>query len=250
MNATATHLSICQCDSVGDCVKDLVISKQDEVFLCVWTKKQIANVEALTFHQGGLSFSTIADGSSNDVTWVVKDGSSCMIRTRLDQDFFKPSFRGTKRTSALAQGAVGLEGNTTAHFEIEIPLQTSRLTSYTAGNGVIIAFCILLLIVIGLWALFVTVASLSRNRAESLTPEKALEIEERRLVEIYTIWLQSQWSKTNAEETTNEVVAQPVSVGVSRTWSSSSSEEEKEEIEPYEDETLFSTPSVYAANLA
>jgi hypothetical protein len=119
-----------------------------------------------------------------------------------------------------------------------------------SGHGVIIAFFILLMLVIGLWAAFVTMASISRTRPESLHPEKLLEIEEKRLIEIYTIWHQSKWGKTQFKDTTDETFTQRVPVTSSDTWSSSSSEEEKVEIEPYEEETVLTSPSVYATNVA
>lgn len=249
------YLSVCQCDSVGECINDQVMSEQDELFLCLSTidGMEIADVQALTFHQDGNIFSTITNGSSDELTWVVKDGASCMIRTRLDQDFFKPSFRGTKRNSVMVEGTVGLsQGDAAANaFEIELALQTSRLTSYVSGYGIVIAFSILLLLVIGAWALFVTMASISRSRPESLEPEKLLEIEEKRLMEIYTIWHHSQWSKTKPTDRNEDNAARTVSMTSSDTWSSSSSsEEEKVEIEPYDEGTVLSTPSAYAANVA
>lgn len=248
---TKQNLTVCQCDAVGECVNDQLMSKQDEMFLCVWSVEglKIDDVQALTFHQDDKSFSTIVDGISDDFTWVVKERNSCLIRTRLDKDFFKPSFRGTKRTSVRVEGTVGLQDDVVANFELAIPLQTSRLTSYVSRHGLIIAFFVLLLLLIAAWALFVTMASISRTRPESLSPEKLREIEERRLMEIYTIWYQSQWSKTSPTQGTDEHSDRTLSAS----WSdSSSSEEEKVEIEPYEVEggTVLSNPSVYAANIA
>ena len=231
------------------------MSKQDELFLCVTAAKgmKIADVQALGFHQeDGTVHSTIVDGESDDYTWVVKEGASCMIRTRLDRDFFQPSFRAAKRKSLMVEGTVGLQDDLSTDFELELPLQTMRLASYVSKHGIIIAFCILFLLVIVLWAAFVTMASISRARPESLDPDKLLEIEEKRLIEIYKIWHQSKWGKTQFMDVTEDItIVQTIPVTSSDTWSTSSSEEEKVEIEPYEEEEAgVVTSSVYAANVA
>jgi len=228
--------------------------KQDELFLCASTTDgmEIDDVQALTFHQDGIVFSTIADGSSDEHTWVVKEGDSCMIRTRVHPDFFKPSFRGAKRKSVMVEGTVGLQSDVSVDFEIEISLQSSRLSSHVSGHGLIIAFFILLFLVISVWAAFVTIASITRTGPESLEPEQLFEIEEKRLMDIYSIWIQSQWSKTKSADSSEEsATQQTVPVSSSETWSSSSSsEEEKEEIEAHDDESVSSTPSAIAANAA
>ncbi len=194
-------------------------------------------------------FSPIVNGASNEQTWVVKNGESCIIRTRLNKEFFKPSFRGSKRQSLVADGTIALFG-ATASFDMELPLKSSRLVSYVSGHGIIIASCLLVLLVIGLWAAIVTMANMSRTRPEDLSPQDLLEIEERRLISIYTIWHQSQHNKTQVSDVADkEIIQQPVVVSVSETWSTSSSEEEKQEIEPYDEESLTSNaPTVYAAN--
>ena len=209
----------------------------------------IGNVKTLDFRQDDLLFSPIANGRSNENTWIVKNGESCIIRTRLDTEFFKPSFRGSKRQSLMVEGTIALFGET-ASFEMELPLQSSRLVSYISGHGIIIAFWILIMLVIGLWAAFVTMANMSRTRPEDLSPQELLDIEEKRLIAIFTIWHQSQHNKTQVpKEVDGEIIHEPGIMSTSETWSTSSSEEEKEEIEPYDEESLASnTPTVFAAN--
>jgi hypothetical protein len=149
----------------------------------------------------------------------------------------------------MVEGTIALFGET-ASFEMELPLQSSRLVSYISGHGIIIAFCLLIMLVIGLWAAFVTMANMSRTRPEDLSPQELLDIEEKRLIAIFTIWHQSQHNKTQVpKEVDGERIHEPGIMSTSETWSTSSSEEEKVEIEPYDEESLASnTPTVFAAN--
>lgn len=184
---------------------------------------KISNVESLVLRQnGGPTLSMIVDGISNDSTWVVKEGSSCIIRTVVDSDFFKPSFRGSKRTNLVAEGSVGLKGDTAdADFRIEVPLRASRLTSYMTRHGLVIAIFIIVLLVIGVWAFCVYRQNLSRGRLESLSASVDLRAsEEERFVAIFTIWQQSK--------------SLDMPILTYDTWSSSSSEDEKEAIDQTE----------------
>jgi hypothetical protein len=106
------------------------------------------------------------------------------------------------------------------------------------------------MLVIGVWAAFVTMANMSRTRPEDLSPQELLDIEEKRLIAIFTIWHQSQHSKTQVpKQVDEEIIHEPGIMPTSETWSTSSSEEEKEEIEPYDEESFPSnTPTVLAAN--
>jgi hypothetical protein len=236
--------TVCQCDGMSTC-QDFSMTKQDELFLCVFTQgMEIAGIESLTVHQGGLSLSPIVEGKKEKSTWVVMDTASrtqCTIRTRLDGDFFKPSFRGVRRNSLMVEGLVMMEDNGLVEFQMEIPLKSARLIDYVTQRSYVVAFCVLLFIAIGVWAVIVTMASGSRTRPTSFTQEKLAELEEKRFMEIYTIWYQSDRGKQGKES-------------CSRTASTTSSrssrceeEEEKREIEPYDDEELASyMPSMYA----
>jgi hypothetical protein len=234
------------------------MTKEDELFLCVFTKgMEIADIQTLTFHQGGLILSTIVEGHKDEYTWVIKDtATQCTIRTRLDREFFKPNFRGAKRNSMMVEGVVVMENSIRTEFQMEIPLKSFRLISYVSKHSDVVAFFFLILIAIGVWAVIVIMASASRTRTESPLPEKLVEIEEKRLVDICTIWYQFDREKRNDES-------------CSRTESSKSSEsmssraeeedkreiepydeEEKREIEPYDEELVSYLPSVYVANRA
>lgn len=93
-SASQKQISVCRCDSVGTCDSDHLMTKQDELFLCVTATDNttINNVQSLEFRQDGVSQSTITDGKSGEYTWVVKNGRSCMIRTRVKQEFLNQAF--------------------------------------------------------------------------------------------------------------------------------------------------------------
>lgn len=235
-------VTVCHCDNIRTCIDESIMSKEDEIFICISTTAlTIANIESLSFHQEGLSVSTIVEGTPDDYTWVVKSRNKCQIRTRvMDHAFFKPSFRGNKRTSLAVQGIVTFEGNDAGskQFEMEIPLKTTRLISYVAKNSYVFAFGGLLLIFIGVWAAIVAWAKSSRRyRLEVLTPEKVKKIQERRATEIYTIWHQSTSSWKEPVTSLERVVRSP------------RLEEEKQEIESYEHTAAaLHIPPEYALN--
>jgi hypothetical protein len=231
---------------MGTC-EDHNMSKEDELFLCVFTKgMEIADIQTLTFHQGGLILSTIVEGNKDQHTWVIKDtATQCTIRTRLDREFFKPNFRGAKRNSLIVEGMVVMENSIRTEFQMEIPLKSFRLMSYVSKHSHVVGFFVLILIAIGVWAVIVTMASASRTRPERPIPENLVEIEEKRVVDIDTIWYQSDRGKRS-----DESCSRTESSKSSESTSSRAEEEEKREIEPYDEELVSYLPSVYAANRA
>lgn len=235
------RFTVCQCDGMGTC-QDFSMTMQDELFLCVFTQgMEIKGIESLTVTQDGLSLSPIIEGKKEKSTWVVIDSNSrtqCTIRTRLDEDFFKPSFRGVRRNSLMVEGLVMLENNSFMEFRIEIPLKSARLIDYVKRHAYVVAFCALLSTAIGAWAAIVTVASGSRTRPTSFTQEKLAELEEKRFMEMYAIWYQSDRGKQGEGS---------YSRTASMTSSRCEEEEEKRETESYDYKASASyMPSMYA----
>jgi hypothetical protein len=225
-------LTVCQCDGMANC-QEFSMTIQDELFLCVFTHgMEIVGIESLTVHQGGLSLSPIIEGKKEKRTWVVIDPNSrtqCTIRTRLDGDFFKPSFRGFRRNNLMVEGLVMMENNGIVEFQTEIPLKSVRLIDYVKRHSYVVSFSILLLISIGAWALIVTMASGSRTGPTAFTQEKLAELEENRFMEIYTIWYQSDRGGKQAGGS----FSRTASLASSRP-SRCEEEEEKREIESYD----------------
>jgi hypothetical protein len=221
------------------------MSKEDELFLCVFTKSmEITDIQTLTFRQGKLILSTIVEGHKDEYTWITKDTTTqCTIRTRLHRDFFKPSFRGAKRNSLIVDGMVIMEDNIRTEFQIEIQLKSSRLMFYVSKHTYVTAFFVLIFIAIGVWAVIVTMASASRTRPDSSVPEKLVELEDKRFVDIYTIWYQSDRGKRS-----HESCSRTESSKSSGRLSSRAEQEEKHEIEPYDKELVSYMPSLYAVN--
>ena len=219
---------------MGTCI-DRAMKRQDEIFLCLVSTRAITDVLSLSLQQNDMVMTPIEDGIQDDYTWVVKDSATnCTIRTRLNEAFVKPSFRGRKRTSLTVHGVVMLENDIT-DFEMELPLQSFRLLSYLSGRGKIVLFFVTIGLVICVWAGIVAMATAARNaRPPSLTPDDHVAMEEKRMLDIYTIWYQSQQDALE--------ICQTDSMNSGETFRSHSTEEEeeKEEIEAYNDEESVS----------
>lgn len=164
---------------------------------------EFADVPSLSFTQDYFRVEAIVNGNGNEFTWVLKNGETCTIRTRLVvSKFFQPTFRGKPRPAVIAVGVAVLSDRRrmfktqNVPFRVEVPVESTRMFTFVSDYNLALLFfagSLFILVTLAIWAIRCIITTHCKSKSKSGSfPSQKKKVEAHNVEEITRIFYESE----------------------------------------------------------